>query len=62
MRSEFLSYKYESLKHVDEIVKDAKNIGWRKCRKYISWEAVHVGDEDRSLRKKLEMPWWMMAN
>lgn len=50
MKPEFLSYRYQSLKHVSEILEDATNIGW-KCRKSIKWSAIHVEESDRGLLK-----------
>ena len=46
---EFYPYKYATLLFFENILADAVNIGWRKCRKYIGWNELHIYDDDRAI-------------
>ena len=46
MNKVFYPYKYSSLLFYNDILDEARNIGWRKCRKYKSWHDLHVNEDD----------------
>jgi hypothetical protein len=46
MIKQFYPYKFSSLLFFGDILDDAKNFGWRKCRKYQSWDDLHIYEDD----------------
>jgi hypothetical protein len=45
MISEFLAFRYQGVRRIDEILAKPTDFGW-KCRKYIKWREVHNSKDD----------------
>src|ERR1700733_2622933 len=45
MIPEFLAFRYQGVRRIDEILSKSSDFGW-KCRKYIKWRDVHNSKDD----------------